>query len=138
MKCPENKIVEFEKGVKEAWFWDECYRANIHILWPATPIILERFMKKRFNTDYKDELPFSGRTIEVEDEKMTSGGQVIALSHWENTPIWIAVLAHEVYHATNWILWRRGLKCVPESEEAFCYLFESIFRRSLELLNRKK
>jgi hypothetical protein len=137
MKTRENKVVEFEKGVKEAWFWDECYRANVHIVWPCTPEVLQRFMKKRFNTDYKEDQVFSGRAIEIEDAELTSGGQVIALSHWENTPKWIACLAHEVYHVTNWILWRRGLKCVPESEEAFCYLYESILRRSLKLLRKK-
>lgn len=131
-----SKRVRFEPGVYEGWFYDSCWRANVHLIWPATPEVLSRFIKKRFGVDYAKQEPFSGRCVEIEDDELTSGGQVIALHHFEMTPEWLGVLAHEVQHCTNWILWARGIKCVPESEEAFCYLQESIFRRSLELLTK--
>lgn len=131
------KRVLFEKGVYEGWFYDECWRANIHLLWPATPEVLSRYMKKRFGIEYGKDAPFSGRCVEVEDEDLTSGGQVIALHSFKLTPEWLAVLAHETQHCANWILWARGIKCLPESEEAFCYLQESIFKRCLKLLMRR-
>jgi hypothetical protein len=132
------KRVLFERGVNEGFIYDETWRANVHLLWPATPEVLSRYMKKRHGIDHAIEGPFAGRCLEIQDPELTSGGQVIALRAWKWTPTWIAVLAHELDHCTNWILWARGLKCVPESEEAFCYLKEALMRRCLELLSRKQ
>lgn len=124
--------------MNEGWFYDECYRANIRIVWPVTPETLQEYIKREFKVNYEKDVIFSGKAIEIEQDGFTGGDMVIALSHWENTPKWLACLAHECNHITNWLLWRRGMKCVPESEEAFCYLFESIFRRCLERLNDRK
>lgn len=123
--------------VKEGWFFEECYRANVHIVWPVTPDSLIVYMKKRHKVTYEKEAIFSGKAIELQQEGFTGGDMIIALSDWKMTPKWIACLAHECTHVTNCILWRRGMKCLPESEEAFCYLFESIFRRCLEQLQKK-
>jgi hypothetical protein len=130
--------VKVKTKINEGWFYDECYRANINIIWPVNPDQLSAYIKKRFKIDYAKEEIFGGRAIEIEKDGYTQGDMLIALSNWKNTPDWLACLAHECNHLTNWILWRRGMKCLPESEEAFCYLHESIFRRCLEQLNKKK
>ena len=45
------------------------------------------------------------------------------------TDIWNAgIILHETLHLTNNILYRRGLKLTPETDEAYCYLHQWLFR----------
>lgn len=59
------------------------------------------------------------------------------MGDWKPTPKWIAILAHECFHATEQILNARGQffdNSTQSNNEAFAYLHESIVFRCLQRL----
>lgn len=121
--------------MKIAHIWEECYRADIYLLWPATPEQLSKFVRKKTgDADYDNTAEFGGRCVEHVDGK---NGQMlfIALRNWKRRDNYdLATLAHECFHATEYILRHRGFEFTEATSETFAYLFDSIFRRSLEKL----
>jgi len=72
------------------------------------------------------------------DEKNGCPTAVIALRKWEGNADTIAVLAHECFHAAEWILQRSGFPppaALPgepwEAWEDMAYLLQRIMRRAL-------
>lgn len=58
-----------------------------------------------------------GRTILFEGNKT-----LIRIYHLRNTPEWYGSLAHEIFHAVEFIMERIGMKLTIESDESYAYL----------------
>lgn len=62
----------------------------------------------------------------------------IRLLHPPTTPEYKAILVHEVFHAASMLLRNRGMSLVKESEEAYAYLIEFIYRKIVEKVEELK
>lgn len=118
---------------------DDCWDADVWILYPCDEPALTRFVEKKFKKILEpDEKPgFLGRFVSIEDDDGNSLGHVIALSKWRNSPANVAILVHEALHVTHSILSDRGVELNDDTSEAFAYLLDSLVRRCLERLNKK-
>lgn len=76
----------------------------------------------------KDEPPYEGITFSVSGEV----GTIIHITKPPTTPETIAVLIHEISHATNRILRDAGISLTAETEEAYTYLLEHLTREALK------
>lgn len=126
----------FQKGVWCGYFYDDCWRANLHLVWPATSEVQSAYIKKVFGIDYKRPGVWDGRCTEVLDMEDAAVAHVIFLRGWSLKPSWIAALSHEAFHATEQILSKRGMRLGNESSEAYAYLIESIVQRCMEILGK--
>lgn len=63
---------------------------------------------------------------------LSNNALFIRLLHSPTTPEYKGILAHEVFHATSILLRSRGMSLVKESEEAYVYLLEFIYRKIVE------
>ena len=73
-----------------------------------------------------------GRTLQLQNNAI-----VLWLRHKPVSPYTIAVLAHEAFHATDFILDNAGLKLTNESDEAYAYLLDFIVREALYVCSKK-
>jgi len=75
-----------------------------------------------FNRKIQTEFECDARTISKE---AAGSFGVYALNGKEVGVIWLedwGSFVHEVFHATCWVLWGKGIPLVEESEEAYAYL----------------
>lgn len=124
--------------MKTHYFYDECWRANIWLVWNVSGKELSAWTKKQFGLDYPIQPNFHGKCLEILDKDDVAQSNVIVLSKWEATPLWISVLAHEALHAVDHVLSDRGIKLTRESHEAYTYFHEAIMRRCLNALMPSK
>jgi hypothetical protein len=118
------------------WFYDQCFKASVHLLWPCTPEGLKAYLKGVCDVDYHNEKSAAARCLLVEKDGATA--YIICLFGWEPSPKWIAALSHEALHATQMILDSRGMALSEATEETYCYMQESIVRRCLDLIMHRK
>lgn len=131
------------KGYKLAWFYEECWRANIYFTWDSSPQKLIRMLKEEWDISYTKTDRFGGRALEFMKQDEPHKGvpiYVIALAEkWSDNHALVAALSHECLHITRYILNSRGLtEFNDETEEAFTYLQESLLRRCLKLLAKPR
>lgn len=127
-----------------AWFYDECWRCSIHLLWPLpgkelTGKQIDKYLRNQFKDKTGPmEIPsddmFDGRCSELGAE--CHGVHVISLREWEMTPKWISCLSHECFHATEQALSQRGMVLNDASSEAYAYLMQSMVKRCLDILTK--
>lgn len=120
--------------MKIARIREECYQVNIYLLWPAKVQQLERYVQENLDENYRDTDDFVGRCVE---NISSENGQtiVIALEQFKRNNIQnLTTLAHECFHAAEYILHHRGIFHSAATSEAYAYLSDSIFRRCLEKL----
>lgn len=121
------------KTVNVGWFYDETWRQNIYLLWPVLSASdFTKFIRRQFRQVYEGIDGFDGRCLNVPTR---NGFQiVIGVRSVKLTPEAISTLAHECFHAAEYILEAR---CVPHSEatsEVYAYLTDSIVRRCLRVI----
>lgn len=92
---------------------------------------------KKFGVDTEDDnlLTHSntqrGRTI------LFKGNQtLIRMYESKTTPVWFGNLAHEIFHAVEFILERAGMKLTLDSDEAYAYLIGYLTRKIHEQLSK--
>jgi hypothetical protein len=126
----------FEK-FNVGWFYEACWKATIHLLWPVTPKQIEGYLKRNYAiNEYRASEDAAGRCIEIES---TAGhAHIICLTDWTLDPKHISILSHECLHATEQILSKRGIILGDTTSEAFCHLQDSLLRRCLDLILHKK
>lgn len=119
---------------------------HVYVLWPCDASQIQQFLKKRFDLDGPDRNTFDGVCISFAalDAKRGCPTVLIALRTWEANAEKIALLAHECFHAAEWLLKRRGHKPPPDwmelppgggpksAWEDAAYLLQWILRRALE------
>lgn len=133
---PENTKTWSPEGCYVGWFFDPCWRANIHLIWPATPAIITAYLKRALGVDYPERPPFAGKCVQVLAPDGRATVQVICLEKWDGSPKAHATLAHECFHAAEQVLDKRGLTHSDATSEPYAYLLDSFVWRSLEILNQ--
>lgn len=120
--------------------------AKIYILWHCSAPELRRFMLDQFAVDPGERDAWSGKclTDSKVDRKHHCPTAIIALRRWGADPDSIALLAHECFHAAEWILKQSGCVSPPptgdgrwEAWEDMAYLLQRIVRRALEGIAEK-
>ena len=127
------------------------HEGMVVVLWPCDGVLLQDYVKKRFGLDPGDRDTWPGIccTSRELDDNIGRPSAVVALrnwnlnlkdpSRWESNAYVLSVLAHECFHAAEWMLKQTG--SVPpvlqlgdkwEAWENAAYLLERIMRRALE------
>lgn len=119
---------------------------HVHVLFPCDASIVQQFLKKRFNLDEPLRDGWEGLCVfspEL-DAKAGCPTVLIALRTWEASSSEFSVLAHECFHAAEWMLKQTGhappvdwMKLPPEGGpravlEDAAYLLQWIIRRVLD------
>lgn len=73
-----------------------------------------------------------GRTLHL-----NNGAVVVWLREVPMGPTYIALLAHEVYHASCFILRNAGMEDGPHTEEAWAYLQQYLLKEALQRVAKK-
>lgn len=114
----------------------DIYKRGIDVF-IGSPEELKEWCKKTFNED-KDDEGFN-RGLEncsygIADFHYGNGYAVVRIPKFPRTPIEIAYTAHELLHATMWLLWYSGVEYDNNgaNNEAFTYLHEHLVRNTFE------
>ena len=114
----------------------DIYKRGIDVF-IGTPKELQKWSKKHFNEDKGDE-EFN-RSLEecsygAGDFHYGNGYAVVRIPKFPKTPKEVAVLVHELLHATSWLLWYSGIEFDNDNinNEAYTYLLEHLTRNALE------
>jgi hypothetical protein len=135
MKIPANAMPRPRRFRGHWWFWffEPCYRENVHVIWPVNEAQRRAFVNAHANGDRvhwntprpEDDDSWGGRAAEYEDS------HVIALRAAPSPEALYGRLVHEVFHVTANVLTARGVEFVNERDahnEPYAYLIESLFR----------
>lgn len=118
---------------------------RVHVLWPCDASLIHRFLKERFDLEGPERDSWEGVCISFPelDAKAGCPTALIALRTWEANADKLALLAHECFHAAEWLLKQTGhrppadwmelpSKGGPrEAWEDAAYLLQWIMRRVL-------
>lgn len=112
-------------------FYCPVWQLDIFVIVAKDEVAFSKIMKRRFDhdTEYEPGERFQGHCINL-DEK----GVVIGLINWKNTLKGYAVLAHECFHAVEYILGDRDTSHCGETSESWAYLLDTIFFESARVL----
>jgi hypothetical protein len=138
-------VVEFTLPINEE------HEGRMFVLWPCDGAALYRFVKEKFDLDPGDRNAWDGKCYSSQelDERVGQPSVVMALQscelnlqnprHWETNSHQLSLLAHECFHAAEWMLKQTGTVAPVikpgeqwESWEDAAYLLQRIMRRALE------
>jgi hypothetical protein len=137
----ETSIFEFDVPIHT-----DGGTGRVHVMFPCDASQIEQFLKKTYDLEATLRDSWNGICVfspEL-DEKAGRPTVVIALRSWEESAEKIAVLAHECFHAAEWMLRQTGhrppanwLELPPEGGtraawEDAAYLLQWIMKRVLE------
>ena len=85
---------------------------RVHVLCPCDASQIQRFLKERYNLDGYERDSWDGVCISFSDLDAKAGRPtaMIALRTWEANADDLARLAHECFHAAEWMLKQTGHK----------------------------
>jgi hypothetical protein len=127
------------------------HQGQVFMLWPCDGTALHRFVKERFDLDPGDRNAWDGKCYFSQelDDRVGQPSVVMALQNWElnlkDPRRWetnshqLSLLAHECFHAAEWMLKQTG-NLAPvikpdgqwEAWEDAAYLLQRIMRRALD------
>jgi hypothetical protein len=124
---------------------------TVIVLWPCDAQALRRYIMDRFGLDSGASDTWDGKCYFSQDLDLKLGRPSVVMAlriwdlnlrnpaHWESNSHLLALLAHECFHAAEWMLKQTGIvppatKGVGEWDvwEDAAYLLQRIMRRSLE------
>ena len=115
---------------------DDVYGSRI-ILITGTPEQIKREVLL-FDPAFDCDMDFRGRCHEHINEADGVQRVIVMLPEWPTgkTPISseVAVLVHELFHATERVMWHHDIDHTEETQEAWAYFLDSLVRRALEVL----
>lgn len=124
---------------------DKNRNAHVYLLWPCSEVTLRQFMMEKFEIETEGRDAWDGKCMTSAELDSNQGvpTAVLALRSWKLNPKEIAVLAHECFHAAEWIL-KASSYGAPvmnpgepwEAWEDMAYLLQRIMRKALEGLSR--
>lgn len=145
MSDPDLNIHDFTVPI------DGDHEGMVFVLWPCDGVVLRQFVMKRFALDPGDRNAWEGKCYSSQelDDKIGRPSVVMAFQnwnlnvkdprHWESNSHKLSLLAHECFHAAEWMLKQTGsvppvIKSGDEWEawEDAAYLLQRIMRRALE------
>jgi hypothetical protein len=122
---------------RRAQFREECFDFDVILVWQVNGPTLTKLLKRDYNfTDHCDD-DWAAITIAIPNPDGPNK-QMMAFRNWKYDAYNIGTLTHESSHVVFRVLRDRGMKLNNHTQEAYAYLQDSIVRRSLQLLNRKK
>jgi hypothetical protein len=136
----ELNIVEFDVPIHF-----DGGSGRVHVLWPCDASQIHCFLKEKFDLDGPERDSWEGVCISFPELDAKAGRPtvLIALKTWEANADKLALLAHECFHAAEWLLKQTGHKPpadwmeLPsgrgprEAWEDAAYLLQWIMRRVL-------
>ncbi len=120
------------------WFFDEVYRENVYLIWPATEKQRCDFVERQWGVrDPADDANWYGRHTEVYTDNGT-GGHVISLRSWTGSAKDHSTLAHECLHCAHAML--RSSNVTPDfnNDEPLAYLLSRIVLTCTRAINAGK
>lgn len=118
----------------------------VHVLWPCDASQIHQFLKKHYDLAGPERYSWEGISVSCPelDAKTGRPTALIALRTWDASADKFALLAHECFHAAEWMLKQTGHKppinwmdLPPEGGpknawEDAAYLLQRIMRRVLD------
>ncbi len=121
------------KKVFKVFSW-EIYPFDLLFCYNCTDKDIRNYISRHFHKlsdNDKELLTFKGnfgRTV------ILDGGQIVL---WIRDPKNLGVLAHEVYHAVNMLMYKVGITGTDSSEEAFAYAIGFMMNKICKLNHKK-
>lgn len=114
----------------------DIYKRGIDIF-IGSPSELKAWCKQAFNEDEYDKefnKSLENCSYGLADFHYGAGYAVVRIPKFPKTPEEIAYTAHELLHATMWLLWYSGVEYdnTTINNEAYTYLHEHLVRNTLE------
>src|SRR5262245_46388386 len=120
-------------------------KGHVHVLWPCDASQLQRFLRERFDVDGPHRDSWEGLCVSSPELDAKAGRPTAwsPLRTWEANADKFALLAHECFHAAEWMLKQTGhwppedwMELPPqggprEAWEDAAYLLQWIMRRVL-------
>jgi hypothetical protein len=132
------KPLKVRRKMRVHGFYDECWKANVWLIWPCDQAALNAYAATHFHGDLQgDDDEWYGKCLKTDTTDRAGTIQVIVLRNFEMTPECISTLAHECFHAAEYIL-EGKVAHSNDTSEVFAYLTDSIMRRCLRILTGKK
>lgn len=127
---------------RAGFFQDETYEFTVHLLVGIDGPRLMKFcelMYPKGSYDVDDSDDWAGRHAKItfDDKSNHYEVHVVALQEFHWDPHWMSVLGHELLHCVQAALDSRGLQLGDETAEAYCYCFDSLLKRCLQMLVSK-
>lgn len=84
----------------------------VHVLWPCGAPQIQHFLRERYNLDGPERDTWNGICVSSPelDARVGRPAALIALRAWEANANGFALLAHECFHAAEWMLKQAGHK----------------------------
>lgn len=80
------------------------------------PEHFDQFMTDTSIPKMENSIPGTARTV-----RLSSGQTIVRINHFENTPQMHGVLAHEIFHAIEFLFRRIEIVLCNKSDEAYAY-----------------
>lgn len=117
-------------------FNDSTYNTDFILMWGGTAAQLNKAVVKKYDKTFDmADTDYLARCFEfVRSRRHTI---VIMLTNWRGSrdAVGVSSLAHEIFHATEYVMKYRDIPHSEDTSEAWAYYFDSIFQRCLEILN---
>lgn len=135
-----EKPFETVEGIVEVWIHDPIYRINVHLITNCAGDKSKQWMKRVMDIEDDAGHPkhLAGCCSEIKNKYDALFAIVISMpDKWNGDELEKVTLMHECYHVASYTLFSRGLKHTYETEEAFAYFHESLYRRFLDAMKLK-
>lgn len=117
--------------MKTRRFLDEVYGTKFVLVSDCTPARFAQFMRKYYDKSYEQDDDLEGQCLTQTNKGFTV---FIYIRHWRrNSPVDIAALAHEVFHAVEGSMEYHGV-LHRDVSEAWAYYLDFVMRKCLEAL----
>lgn len=114
-------------------FYNDTWYFNVHLIWPVNSIQFRDYVRRALKKpEYEDPGAFTAMCHSAPKDV------VIGFKDWAGTNKDIGDLVHELFHAVYYQLGYCGLKLSGETDEAYAYLQNSLFDKSLALLPKRR
>ena len=109
------------------WITENVYRHHVRVFASKDRKKAGQFFRQGFPAEPDPGLNVGGRTVMGTDVYI-----------WISDKSSLPTLAHECFHAVSFIMDRVGQPLDAHHDEAYAYLFEYLFRASLQVLGHRK
>jgi hypothetical protein len=138
---PEAARPRYSRNYKfwVSWFSEPVYSADVLLFWNVdakgmNAYFAEAFPNHKVSVPVPD--PWVGWSLELSDKNIEL--YLICLRSFDWSPMAISTLTHECLHTSLSMLRSRGMRLNKHTEEAYCYLHDSLVRRCLEEIKKAK
>ena len=105
------------------------YGQKVHVFVGFSPEqIASKLCVPKMRGAFRGMGPGSARTARMIEE----GFVAVSFSSLDNSPASIALVAHELWHATDGVMEIAGMEYCHESEEAYTYTLQNLIQRFFE------